>query len=275
MRVESSRWPLAATAAVLAAMLSATPAFTQCGLLSWDDYRAARHPLPYVLRLASSGELLMFGVRHTRNPRDPQIQEIERHWREIRPQIAFSEGGIRPDSATADEAVTRFGEPGLLRFLADRDHVELRSLDPAEDREAAALVPQFPPGQVKLFYFLRNLADSASDGRTLEERQRSALESVRHRQRLAGSPNSLKEIDALLARLLPQLQNPRSIPQQWFDPSRSDNFLNQISRSSSDFRNCHMAPLIVSAVRSGKRVFVLVGGSHVVILEPAIRSALH
>jgi hypothetical protein len=98
---------------------------------------------------------------------------------------------------------------------------------------------------------------------------------VLHRQRLTGPPNSLQEVDALLAPLLPQLKDPRSIPHQWFDPSRSDTFLNQIARGSTDFRNCYMAPLIVRADRSGKRVFVLVGGSHVLLQEPAIRSALH
>lgn len=257
----------------LAMLLAISPAWAECGLLSWDAYRALRHPLPYVLRLTGSGELLMFGVRHTNDPRDAQIADIERLWHEFKPQVAFSEGGIRPAAPGPDQAITRFGEPGLLRYLADNSRVELCSLEPPEDQEAAAMAAQFPQEQVKLFYILRNLS-SASDGRSLEERRHSAFQSVRQRRRLTGPPNSVKELNLLIARLLPQLPDSSSIPKQWFDPSRSDTFLNQIARGSSDYRNCHMVPLIVGTVRTGKRVFVLVGGSHVMVQEPALRSAL-
>jgi hypothetical protein len=196
-------------------------------------------------------------------------------WREFRPQVAFSEGGIRPAARSRDDAVTRFGEPGLLRLLADRDHVELRSLEPAEDEEATALVPQFQPGQVKLFYVLRNLSsDSPADGRSLKEKQRMALESVRNRQRLNGSPSSLKELSAIAARLLPELTDWRLISASWFDPTRTDTFLNEIARRSSDYRNCYMVPLLTRTVRDGKRVFVVVGGTHAVVQEGALRSAL-
>jgi hypothetical protein len=46
------------------------------------------------LRIAQSGELLLFGARHTSDLQDPQIAKIERLWREFRPQAAFSEGGF-------------------------------------------------------------------------------------------------------------------------------------------------------------------------------------
>jgi hypothetical protein len=74
--------------------------------------------------------------------------------------------------------------------------------------------------------------------------------------------------------MLPELMAWQSIPRSWFDPTRADIFLNEISRRSSDYRNCNMLPLVVHAVREGKRVFVLVGGTHVVMQEEALRSAL-
>jgi hypothetical protein len=267
---------LAPTTAGLLLLLSASPSWSQCGILSWEGYRNRRHAFPYVLRLETPpGELLMFGAQHTNDPSHPQLREIERLWREFRPQVAFSEGGIRPAARSFAEAVTRFGEPGLLRMLADRDHVALRNLEPPEDGEAAVLAPQFQPGQVKLFYILRNLSSgSPADRRSFEERRRAALESARQRQRLTGLPNSLKELDAVAARFLPELIDWHSISRSWFDPTRADTFLNEISRRSSDHRNCYMLPLVISAVREGKRVFVVVGGSHVVMQEEFLRSAL-
>ena len=51
-------------------------------------------------------------------------------------------------------------------------------------------------------------------------------------------------------------------------------FLNEIARYSTDYRNCHMIAAFLEAVRDGKRLFVLVGGSHVIMQEPVLRRAL-
>ena len=64
---------------------------------------------------------------------------------EFWPQMAVGEGSIRPSVPSRDGTATRFGEPGLLRFLSGRDHVEPRSPEPPEDLDAAWLVPQFEP----------------------------------------------------------------------------------------------------------------------------------
>lgn len=148
--------------------------------------------------------------------------------------------------------------------------VPLRSLEPPEEAEAAFLAKKFPPERVKLFYVLRHLAAPSGQG-SIWDRRDSALASVRERQRLSGPPDSLKAIDALIAQLLPDFRDWESIPTAWFDPTRNDTFLNEISRLSSDFRNCHMVPLMLRAAHSGKRVFVVVGGSHAITQEPALR----
>jgi len=253
---------------VISLLLAGSPAWGQCGILTWEQLRPAQRTLPYVLRLAArTGELLMFGAQHTRDPQHTELPELERLWREFRPDIGFSEGGIRPLVSSRDEAVVRYGEPGLLRFLADRDQVQLRNLEPPEGQEAAWLAPQFEPGQVKLFYVLRFLNSvSPTD-------PRAALDSVRRRQGLEGVPNSVNELEMAARGMLPEFDW-RSVPNQWFDPTRSDTFLNAIARRLSDYRNCHMVPLIVEAVRSGKRVLVVVGGTHVIMQEPALRAAL-
>src|SRR5260370_14786264 len=128
---------------------------------------------------APPGELLIFGAQHTRDPRHPQLSEIERLWREFRPQIAFSEGGIRPAARSRDEAITRFGESGLLRYLADRDYVALRNLEPPEYEEAAAPTAQDRPGPVKLFYVLRSFPFGFSGRRAFPGRHTAVGSRIR------------------------------------------------------------------------------------------------
>jgi len=38
-------------------------------------------------------------------------------------KIAFCEGGLRPLKKTKEEAITKYSEPGLLTWLANRDNV--------------------------------------------------------------------------------------------------------------------------------------------------------
>jgi hypothetical protein len=97
--------------------------------MTWTEYsrlqQSGRHPeWPYVLRLNTQrGALLYFGADHTPNPADAQITQIEMEWQQFRPDIAFTEGGLPPIAKIRDEAVRNAGEPGLVRFLAQRDNV--------------------------------------------------------------------------------------------------------------------------------------------------------
>jgi len=72
--------------------------------------------------------------------------------------------------------------------------------------------------------------------------------------------------------LSPQLKDWREVSQGWFDPVASQAYTNQISRLSGEFRDLHMVKLLIDEVRQGKRVFAVVGGSHVVMQERALKA---
>ena len=114
--------------------------------MSWEEYSQLSVTWPFIVHIkAPRGELLYFGARHTRDPANSQVSEIERLWREFRPDIAFNEGGDPPAEKSLVEAVTKYGEPGLVRFLAARDRVPVQSIDPTRAEEVAALVKRFAP----------------------------------------------------------------------------------------------------------------------------------
>ena len=65
----------------------------------------------------------------------------------------------------------------------------------------------------------------------------------------------------------------------WVDPSCvhpscDETLLNTISSDSTDYRDHFMVDLILRTVCQQKRVFVVVGWSHVVRQEPALRALL-
>lgn len=246
------------------------------GLMTWQEYksRSGEYEWPYILRIAGSrGELLYYGARHTYSPDDPQIAEIERLWTGFRPDIAFNEGGNPPVESSREETVRKGGEAALVRFLAARDNVPVTTLDPSRSEEVAHLKLRFPAEDVKLFLLLRAAAQHAARGAEgpLDKEMERLLGIFNANPGLMGPPRTVDEIAAAYRQRFPGRGEYGDTPTSWFDPVRSETFLNEISREASDYRDRFMVEKLRSHFEEGHRVFAVVGGTHVVMQEPALR----
>ena len=248
-------------------------------IMSWKEYSRHSYTWPYILDIGTpKGWLLYFGAKHTNDPTDPQISEIERLWTQFHPDVAFNEGGNPPIEKTRDDAVSKYGEPGVVRYLAARDKVFVQSIDPPHAAEVAELLRNFPPGQVKLFFVLRQVSEYGrvyrGTANTLEEELQRILPIFAATPGLNGPPNSISELQAVYARYFPNQGTFKDARPSWFDPVKSETFLNKIARRSSEYRDRYMVGLLTQALKEGKGVFAVVGGSHVVMQERAIRAYL-
>jgi hypothetical protein len=246
-------------------------------IMTWEEFARQRPRTPCVLRRhAGAGELLYYGARHTFRSDDPQIAEIERLWAVFQPTIAFSEGGIRPATANVPEAVRRYGEPGLVRLLADRHQVQIRSIEPPRDEEIVAMLSEWPPDRVKLYYFLRAMMGYRREvhDQPANEYAMRELEILNRTPRIDGRPRIIEQIEAALATLNPPFADWRVVPENLFDPTRSEAFTNEFSRKLSLFRDEHMLKNLVTSVLRGERVFAVVGSTHVIMQERALKAAL-
>jgi hypothetical protein len=244
-------------------------------IMTFDEYAKVRHGYPYIVELQiGKGALLYFGAQHTYDPKDAQIAQIEKLWKEFRPTVAYNEGGNPPFSKTIGETVGKNGESGLVRFLAARDKVPVYSLEPSREDEVAMLLKNYTPEQVKVSYLLRQAAQfrNRKHDETIETFMTNVLAYFSRIPGLEGAPNSIVELEKSCLWLSPQLKDWRTVEQSWFDPVISQAYTNQISRLSSEFRDLHMVKLLLDEVKQGKRVFAVVGGSHVVMQERALKA---
>jgi hypothetical protein len=247
-------------------------------LMTYEEYSKAPHSSPYIVELQiGKGALLYFGAKHTNDPKHPQIAQIEKLWREFKPTIAFNEGGAPPVMKSVDEAVSRIGEPGLARFLAARDNVPVHSLEPDRADEVAFLLKSLTAEQVKVFYALRQVPQFRNSKRdvTIETHMEFVLgKMLAGVPGLEGAPRNITELEKSCLRLAPKLKDWRETPPEWFDPTKSEAYTNQVSRLAGEFRDRHMLKLLTEAVKNGARVFAVVGFSHVVMQERALKAAL-
>lgn len=272
-------------AAALFALMAGVGCASGAGIMSWSAYGRLTHPVPYILKAESKhgGSLLYFGTEHMGARRGrashPEIAEMEVQWRQFKPTLAFYEGTARPRiGPTLEESAATLGEPGALAFLAAHWDVAFRSLEPADSEVDAALRDRFSVEQIKLFYVLGCIAQNCvDDGKgTPEQQAERLLERLGRRPALAGPPSTVADIDRSAKALLPQLPDWRRVTKEFLDPvpRGPETFLNELSRRTGDIRDQHMVELLVSSIRAGHRVFAVVGASHVVMQEPALRSRL-
>lgn len=249
--------------------------------VTWETYNsepAGIHSeqtlLPITLRLnGEKGNLLYLGVEHTACTRHPNLMQIERAWNHFHPTIAFSEGGVWPLCDSREEAIRRYGEGGLVCYLAARDSVPIRSLEPKRTDEVRRLRRYFTAKEIKLYYALRNIpqcSKSCNAEIRMEDYLTSMLNCINNVRRLNGAPHTIEELEFSVRRLLPALDDWRKIPAEWFDPAQDHTFLNRIARRSAEIRDQHMIMQLTAAVHRGDRVFAVAGYHHVEMQTKAL-----
>jgi hypothetical protein len=245
-------------------------------VMSWAEYEQVRHVVPYVLDISAKGggRLIYVGSDHTKDPESLSIRTIESLWAQSRPELAFNEGGYPPVAPSREEAI-RSGEAGLVVFLAAQSNVPSASLDPTRTQLAARLSPIFGAELVKLGFVLSQVRQHRnSSAQAFEERMAHTFAVLNATPGLEGRPGTLEELAEVFCARFPETASFRDAPDSWFDPVQKVNVMNELARRSSEERDRFMVELLVRHVRQGKRVFAVVGASHVVMQERALRDAL-
>lgn len=224
------------------------------------------------------GRVVVLGVHHRDDPSDPQFAAIDRAWAALRPTVAFYEGPDRPIAETAAETIAKTGESGYVRWLARRDKVPVRRLEPEPEAELAYVSSRHPREDIFLFYILREVA-------RLRDRKQvpiAALPQVvdallaKGRERGIAMFATRAEFETTYRERITTPVAWWDVPEWWFSPlPRADETaMNRINRDSSEHRNRHMVEVMVAAARAGDRVFAAMGSNHVPMQAPALRCEL-
>lgn len=229
----------------------------------------------YVLHWkAKSGELMYVGSEHSNDPRDQQFATIEKLWEAFKPDIAFFEGRGSGTFSSRDNAVRQTGEPGLVRFLAKRDGKELLSFEPTVEDETAPLARRFDKRDLVVKMVLTGYF---SDRRARPVPDWQVEMGLKRRQTQAGLGKvfeNLADMDKYWKEKYVGLGDWRTASETVVWPGKEHTVLNAIANLSNQVRDEHMMRTVVDLMGKGRRVFVVVGRSHVLNQEPVLRAAL-
>jgi hypothetical protein len=246
-------------------------------IMTPEEHDRHPHARPYILDLThGSGKLVLIGVDHTKDPSNYQIDTIKARFAASQPSVALVEGRMGFFIGPLGPGVRQFGESGAVYSLARSADIPIRTLEPAIEDEIAMLREQWSPERVTLYYVLRGFMSDRGDA-TGDDATQIAASVLAKRGTLPGldgAISSIDELDSLYRADFPGAPDWRVQPEEFMWPGRHDSYLNEMATLSSKVRDEHMVRLLVHLVEKGERVFAVVGASHVIMQEPALRAVL-
>ncbi|MBD2752383.1 hypothetical protein [Spirosoma validum] len=120
-----------------------------------------RVPTPYIVDVSHQSKRLIFiGCDHIRDSTNKQFAVIQRCFSQLKPQVAFNEGGQINESvhySSLNKAAFEAGETGCLKYLSDQAGVHLLNGDTPDSLEFALTLKRFPKEEMYLYYVMERI----------------------------------------------------------------------------------------------------------------------
>ena len=241
-------------------------------ILTFAQYAAIRHPMPYVVDVRrGDSRLVLFGSAHSSDPALAMFDQIEAAFVELAPTCALHEGTPPHPEPDREVAIRRHGEAGLVTHLAARAGIPTASMDIALAEEARLLRRELSRSEALVFLAVRQLAsfNRKTAHMDFDGYFRDFFALIAPALDLATIDWALVEREHLCVVGRPLAA--RLVTGHETDPLREELLTQRIARRSNRLRDEHMLGRLLTALASHRRVFATVGVTHAVMLEPALR----
>ncbi len=252
-------------------------------LISYEDYLKLQIQPPYTYKLQKNNQhLYYFGANHTYETNDEQFDLLKKTWNEFiqktngQPRIALSEGGVRPAMESEAAAITKYGEAGLLSYLANRDNVEIQCPEVSRKEEISNLDNEFTKDEIQFYYFARMVAQwNRFDPKP--EFEEYITKSLRVDEAVLEWTDynfSLENMKAVHKKLFNEEfdENKGNFFLSITNPTIETTVINKFVKAEGVAKDAHIVKNTLEQMNAGKSIFIVYGFTHAVVQEPALRA---
>jgi hypothetical protein len=243
---------------------------------------------PHVIDLRNGNKRLVFvGCEHTRDTAHPQFAAIERYFNDLKPQIAFNEGGQVKDSVryrSRHEAAAHNGETGCLKYFSDRAGIKMINGDITEREEFPITLRIHPREELFLYYVMERIVQPYLMGMHGNAPFEEIYEQQMNKWFVAsGFPLAPEEqsADYFKGLFRKQVGAPFK-PEVNFDNIEKFDYVNggdckfcAIGRTSKVVRDSVLLTKIDQSLDRYDRVMVTFGHGHALAVEPALHQIIN
>ncbi len=244
-------------------------------LMSYNDYKNKKTPTwPYLFSLEQKNQhLYYFGANHSTDPSNKQYPELEAFWNQFLSKtdslncIVLIEGNLRRLATSREESIVNQGaEGGFITFLASTyPDIIIQCPEP----------PQYLIDEHLYSFFSSDTISYKNYAQQLlwEIRKHKANPHLSWEKIHQSSSLDLNVVESLHKRHFKQPFAPSN--ENFFysitNPAEEYSIINEVCRKASIFRDIHIVSSIENLIKMGKNIFIVYGGTHAIMQEPAIR----
>jgi hypothetical protein len=224
----------------------------------------ADHARPMILEKRN---VVVFGATHTRDPKDPQIAQIEAQWAQLKPTIALVEGRLDFLLPGFMDPVKNLGEGGKVKELAGKSRIPIYNWDLSKEELAKQLRDSFSKEQIALAQILSPYFSQVRFGKPASPE--NFITEYLKRAKYVGLEEKIKtpeDVDREWKKIFPAGPDWRDVSDEHGMPGYLDKYLAAIN----DVRNRQLVCAIRQLVAKGEKVFVICGSSHAACIAPGL-----
>lgn len=271
--------------------------------MAWQDYtnylmpiEAASQmgmiPAPYIFFIQSKTKddrnhyLFYVGFGHSFDPQDSKYEILRHYWHEFLKItgkincLTVNEGGIRPITASEEDAIVRGGEMMWLSHKANEASIPSDSFEPSLEDELKGLLTQFSKEEIILFFAVRQAGQYCrlTEKPDFQSYIQTTLDDYRQKTGWEDIDFSYDNVVKLYSKHLSgNFEDGITIENYFVDlcgPYRTGAITNKISRLDNLIRDSYIVEQIKKSWDEGKNLFIVYGRHHAVVQEPALRFLL-
>lgn len=245
-------------------------------ILSFGKLVRMKYNTPYILDLKKGNKHLVFyGSEHLYDTTNSIFNDIEKHFMDLNPQIAFYEGEYMPLFGSREKAILSAGESGFLAYLGVEHNVPVRGIEPSFQSQFNFLLKKYSKEEVLLMFFCRNIPVLQKKEKPFdfEVYTASFLKSLQGKGfPISDEEATLRYVVTLYEDFFGEEFNWETFDAKKIYPVYYNNILNEIERELSQFRDRYIVRVLKDFLDKYDRVFILMGSGHAVKQEPVLRS---
>ena len=266
---------------------------TNLPIMDWKEFAEKQIEYPHIFSIKiGNSEIEYFGSFHSRDPRDTELfDRIKDDLEKSHPDLVVIEGvedlENRNDemleltkNLSYEQAIETAGEAGFTAKLAMERDIEVKSPEPKLREEADFILSQgFSQGEVFAYYVTRDIAwyHKLTNKPDLEKYLEPVFRDFARRINWPGFDFSRKHYSQLCEQIWGHkldMENAKFFsaavdPSPW--EGKKTNVINAISQASASYRDMFVVNKLLQYSKKYKKIFVVFGGSHAVVQEPALR----
>jgi hypothetical protein len=254
-------------------------------LYSYDDWKSVAKKWPYCFEVEKNGQsLYYFGASHSHDSNNEQFPVLREFWGKFlektggKDAVVFVEGGLRKLDKDEETTVKRNGEGGLITWLSQNRNIQRFCPEPNRTEEMEALLEKFTKEEIAYYYFARSVHSwhRLNPKPDFEKYISTYLKRDKDESKWEGFDFSLENMKKNHKNLFGTdfNENEENFLYRNINPTLENSVINKVARACSTYRNVHVVSEILKFWKEGKNIFIVFGGSHAALQEPALRKLL-